>query len=285
MTTTNGFGTKTTLFCIITYFIAITADVTTAFNSHRLPTCPKITTPSFSQPRTHTSPHRSRTSTHLHSLQSWWNSLISSTLSDVKQPKSNTNANTSPKKKHTKGTVIRTAARSYRGQDSAPQGRGYTTSKESLQSVTILSSGIVGDYNHYRTKALSSTPDRAVSILTTDVHKTLLSSGGYTQRIQYGDLGENLLVDGIDFTFFRVGGVYHLGTDVTVQITEPIEPCANLCKLEFINDVALQPKDRVKRCQEFLNRLAVRDGFRGWYAKVVGAGGDVAVGDEVSAVA
>ncbi len=72
--------------------------------------------------------------------------------------------------------------------------------------------------------------------------------------------------------------------DVIIEITEPMEPCANLCKLSYINDPSLQPKERVARCQYFIQALGKNDGLRGWYAKVI-QGGVINVGDSLSAVA
>lgn len=80
------------------------------------------------------------------------------------------------------GKVIRTAARPYQQSTggSIPSSRYYTTRKPSLPMISISEAGVVGDYNHYRTVALTSTPDRAVSILTNDVSGYIRSlDGGY----------------------------------------------------------------------------------------------------------
>lgn len=175
--------------------------------------------------------------------------------------------------------------------------------------MTVSSAGIGGDYNHYRTAALSGTPDRAVSILTQDVVELLRQEGTYPTGD--GDLGENISVDGVSFEYFQVGQRYQftsgskpggesadgvlltvaaavaaaaVGAEaVVVEITEPIVPCANLCKLPFINDETLSPRDRIYRCQAFIERLGRADGFRGWYARVV-QGGTIKIGDVVKAL-
>ena len=102
-----------------------------------------------------------------------------------------------------------------------------------------------------------------------------------------GDLGENTLVGGVSYDFFRVGQRYkfvpfergdaqELTTTsekkVILEITEKMEPCANLCKLSYINEESLEPKERIARCQEFIRFLDRYDGYRGWYAKVVQEG-------------
>ena len=73
------------------------------------------------------------------------------------------------------------------------------------------------------------------------------------------------------------------GEDVVVEITEPIVPCGNLCRLPYVvGDPRSDPKQRMARCQYFLEMLGRREGLRGWYAKVV-RGGIVRVGDSLSA--
>lgn len=175
-----------------------------------------------------------------------------------------------------KGVVVRTAARRFdSGGSNNPSSRNYTTRKDSQPSVSITAQGIVGDYNHYRTLALRSTPNRAVSLLTIDAAnyvKTLYPSSSA------GDLGENILVDGVEYWSMQVGERYQLGGNVVVEITEPIEPCANLCKLPYINEDTLVPKDRIERCRKFIDQLDAHDGLRGWYAKVI-TPGNVMVGD------
>ncbi len=158
--------------------------------------------------------------------------------------------------------------------------------------------GVQGDYNHYRTVALSSTPDRAVSILTTDILKMLKGAGW--NSVSEGDLGENIYVDGVDYTFFEVGKRYKFHTKknnsennsngkeeegTIVEITERIEPCGNLCKLPYINDESIPPKDRFEGCKKFLLYLDEKEGLRGWYGKVIGDGGLVKLGDQVSPLA
>ena len=68
-----------------------------------------------------------------------------------------------------------------------------------------------------------------------------------------------------------------------VEITEPVTPCANLCKLSYINDESIGPKERIRRCQDFISHLDRYNGYRGWYAKVLTPGG-IMLGDKVVAV-
>jgi len=192
--------------------------------------------------------------------------------------------------------VIRTASKPFDATASTPASRSYTTRKESRGVIKLTPAGVDGDYNHYRTVALDRTADRAVPILTTDT-LTLLKDAGYP-AVQMGDLGENIYVDGVQFGFFEVGKRYRFATiaadaegentksqegGVIVEITEKVEPCGNLCKLPYINDMQMQPKERLEKCKDFLFWLSQRDGLRGWYGRII-EGGNVKIGDKVSAL-
>lgn len=89
------------------------------------------------------------------------------------------------------GHVIRTASRPYQTSTggSIPSSRFYTTRKDSLPMITVAEAGVVGDYNHYRTVALKSTVDRAISILTNDVstHIKSLEGGSFSNRYREGE--------------------------------------------------------------------------------------------------
>jgi len=228
----------------------------------------------------------------------------------IKSPKQPTMpADTTSKTNNSQGQVIRTAARPHQSSGgSIPSSREYTTRKSSLPMISVSEKGVTGDYNHYRTVALKSTADRAISILTHDVSSYIqtLDGGSFVQSgngYTDGDLGENVLVKGVDFSYFKVGGRYRFSPkssnnsgnastssstiiesaeDVIIEITEPMEPCANLCKLPFINDPTLSSaRERVAKCQRFIAALGVKDGLRGWYAKVL-SGGVIRVDDSVS---
>lgn len=199
------------------------------------------------------------------------------------------------------GSVTRVAARSFREDGaSKPSSQFYTTRKDALPQIMLLDAGVSGDYNHYRTQALKSTQDRAVSIVTADVMQSLQAEQRF-RVAKDGDLGENILVGGVGFRFFEVGRRYLFGAagddsdehyeeeetnngrGVVVEITEPMIPCANLCKLPYINNSDLMPSERIQRCQSLLEWLGRADGFRGWYAKVI-VEGEVRLGDRVTAI-
>lgn len=232
--------------------------------------------------------------------EDWWETLISTARSRKSKRKYSDNEGD---KRRTSGTIRRCAARNYQGKDSTPFSSNYTTRKNSFDEIFVNYSGVVGDYNHYRTVALSNTTDRAISILTTDVLEMLRKEKGPQSAIQVGDLGENILVDGLNFDDFYVGQKYKISGNkrrsdhelnyddddvdkdcfIILKITEPIVPCANLCKLSFINNPDIEPKDKIERCKCFLERLAEADGLRGWYAKVENEG-TIAVGSAIELI-
>lgn len=185
-----------------------------------------------------------------------------------------------PMEENQTGKIIRCAAKSYDKEASKPSSRQYTTRKNELPLLHVTPNGVTGDYNHYRSIALKGTPNRAISILSTDAIHSIQSNELYS-TIQPGDLGENILIEGLPYNYFKIGGLYQLGEKLLVEITERIEPCANLCKLSFINDASLAPKEKMQKCMGFLESLDDVDGKRGWYAKIIGDGGVVKVGDEV----
>ena len=53
------------------------------------------------------------------------------------------------------------ATRAYDKGASKPSSISYTTHKESKVSIFVQLNSVESDYNHYRTTALNSTPDRA----------------------------------------------------------------------------------------------------------------------------
>eukprot|EP00980_Cylindrotheca_fusiformis_P005005 scaffold1062_cov130-Cylindrotheca_fusiformis.AAC.11 len=102
------------------------------------------------------------------------------------------------------GTVVRLAAREYNPEYNKPSSRDYTPRKKAFHEVQVTQDGVIGDYNHYRTVALKSSKDRAVSILTRDVMESLRSTyEKYNSRD--GDLEENILVEGVPLTFSKPG--------------------------------------------------------------------------------
>lgn len=169
------------------------------------------------------------------------------------------------------GKVIRVAAKKFELDGSKPSSKYYTTRKKARERLFVSKDGVIDDYNHYRTTALKSSGDRALSILTYDVMNLLRA---HQYPVEDGDLGENILVDGVTFDFFEPGRRYQFGEEngVVAEIVEHMMPCANLCKLPYINDERMEPVERIEKCKALLNILNQDVGLRGWYARVVQEG-------------
>lgn len=205
--------------------------------------------------------------------------LLLSSARTANNNKNDSNNNSDPDVDLKVGRVIRVATREFHAEDSKPSSRNYTTRKIARDSIQVYKEGVASDYNHYRTLALKGTSDRALSILTTDCMELLQI---HKFPVRDGDLGENVLVAGIDYRFFVPGNLYRFTPSmednedkegcVIVEITGPMDHCANLCKLPNINDPGKTPKERLATCQEMLNILDQQPGLRGWYAKVLQEG-------------
>ena len=124
--------------------------------------------------------------------------------------------------------------------------------KPEVDEIEVTTNGPVGDYNHYRVTAKKNTPSRALLIMTTDKIDELNEEGW---PIQYGDMGENITVSGLNYDQLGPNTKLQVG-NVHMEITEACNPCANLFTLSYISK---------EKEAEFLKTLK---GRRGWYAKV-----------------
>lgn len=136
--------------------------------------------------------------------------------------------------------------------------------KEEVEVLHIEKSGVVGDYNHYRTIKKQSTDDRALSIVTVEA-LAALGRDGYV--VQAGDLGENITLDAPEVVL--AAGVRLQAPGLEIELTEPMIPCTNL---EQIASIAALPERQRKAFPR-----ACR-GRRGWYARVL-AGGTLRTAD------
>mmetsp|Transcript_44408 Transcript_44408/g.102610 ORF Transcript_44408/g.102610 Transcript_44408/m.102610 type:complete len:585 (+) Transcript_44408:73-1827(+) len=158
------------------------------------------------------------------------------------------------------GTVIvkRVARRSAAERGSA---KWTNPAKPAAEVIRVERDGVVGDYNHYRTMAKSSTPDRAVSLVSLEALDSLRFDG---YEVGHGDLGENLtlqvpeasLAAGVRLHAIQPGGL-------ELELTELIVPCRNL---EHLPALAALPERQLRSFAR-----ACR-GRRGWYARVLVSG-------------
>ena len=128
--------------------------------------------------------------------------------------------------------------------------------KEPVQSAYVTFDGIVGDYNHFRSTKLEGTFDRALLFYTRE-HLAVLSADGWP--VGPGDLGENILTEGIPYEAFDVGRRLIVG-NIAVEITEACKPCWKLGSLPYVGE---------ERQKEFVKYMV---GRRGWYAKILRPG-------------
>ncbi|RZD52981.1 MAG: hypothetical protein CXT67_04560 [Methanobacteriota archaeon] len=94
----------------------------------------------------------------------------------------------------------------------------------------------------------------------------MLKEGGFS--FQPGDLGENILLKGIDYNELIPEKIIKIGSEVVLQVSKICDPCATLSQLPSIG------KTRIKEL------LRESMGLRGWYARVIQEG-DITIGDKV----
>lgn len=137
--------------------------------------------------------------------------------------------------------------------------------KPSVDRLDIRQDGVAGDYNRYRQETLKGDLDMAILLHCAEVLETLASEGW---PVGAGDLGENLLLRGVEYSGLEPGARLRAG-GVEMTVTKAATPCSNLSVLPYVGDA---------RIKAFMQALSNR---RGWYARVTREGA-VAVGDAVT---
>jgi len=141
----------------------------------------------------------------------------------------------------------------YKPQDASLNPDGYT--RLPLSSAQLVAGhGIEGD-----TKGGGTTPH--VNIMSAHVMASLAEEGFLTQP---GQLGEQLIVEGLDVNTLSAGDRLQIGAEACVEIVEPRTGCG-----------------KFEKYQEKLRQEA--SGRLGMIAKVVTSGA-IALGDDVSIV-
>ncbi|MBI5487768.1 MAG: MOSC domain-containing protein [Deltaproteobacteria bacterium] len=111
-------------------------------------------------------------------------------------------------------------------------------------------------------------PERAVCLFAEELIQRLRGEG---HPIQPGDLGENLLLRGVDWTSLHAGHRLRIGAKVELELTRPTTPCGAIAGAFTGGDFSRVAPDR-------------HPGEHRWYARVL-RGGVIEVGDEVTAQA
>jgi MOSC domain-containing protein YiiM len=124
--------------------------------------------------------------------------------------------------------------------------------------VAVGREGVEGD--RHRNLKYHGGPNKAVLMIAAEAVEGLAARG---YPVYPGALGENFTVAGIDPALWESGQRYRIGDEVTIELTTPREPCANL----NVYGKAI--------------RGELDGGLGGYYARVLQTG-MVAVGDTVA---
>ena len=128
--------------------------------------------------------------------------------------------------------------------------------KIAVDTAEVTLSGIVGDFNRFRSTKKRNNPEMGLMLLTTDILDELNREGW---PIKPGDLGENITLTDIDYQSLAPKQKYEIGS-IQIEISFICAPCSNLGVLPYVG------KEKIK---DFMKILLNR---RGWYARVLKAG-------------
>ena len=128
--------------------------------------------------------------------------------------------------------------------------------KISTENATVTKLGLKGDCNNFRRNKKDNDPDMALMILSYDIIKNLNEEGWL---VKPGDLGENIMVKGIEYSDFSPKKKYKIDK-VEIEISFACDPCMTLQNLPYIGE---------KNINTFIKILMNR---RGWYARVLKPG-------------
>lgn len=142
---------------------------------------------------------------------------------------------------------------------------GGGTPKASVDSAQVAGRGLLGDQQADR--AHHGRPFQAVCLYSLDRFSSLAAEG---HPVVPGALGENLLIDGLDWSLLRPGVRLGIGDEVLLELNAYAPPCSTIA--EFFTDRRF---DRVDHDKE--------PGWARFYAWVV-RGGTVRASDEVVVV-
>lgn len=155
----------------------------------------------------------------------------------------------------------------------SPEDGDFSLPKRSEEEIKILFGGAVGDFNFFRLNGyrklcekrnVSYDPEnRAILVMSLDVLAKLNEEGWH---VLPGDVGENITLEGINYSSFGRGELFRAGNAV-LECAYQATPCKKLAQLPYVGE------DRVAK---FMSAMANR---RGWYMRVVQEG-TVRVGDE-----
>ena len=95
--------------------------------------------------------------------------------------------------------------------------------KRAVEAADVTTSGVEGDA--HRDLAHHGGLDRAVCLYAMEALSALVAEG---HRVAPGTLGENVTVEGLDWSRIVPGTRVRLGADVVIEITRYTSPCVNI---------------------------------------------------------
>tara|TARA_B100000073_G_scaffold329113_1_gene316321 strand:- start:1803 stop:2273 length:471 start_codon:yes stop_codon:yes gene_type:complete len=133
-----------------------------------------------------------------------------------------------------------------------------------INEVNILFQGMEGDFNKFRMSKGGGDLDRAITLFSLEIIHLLQEEG---HPIKVGSTGENLTVEGIDWSKLKQGMKISVG-ECIIQLSEPCAPCSKIGG--SFND---RKFSRIDHSLEF--------GWSRWLARVL-VEGKISVGDSIS---
>ena len=135
-----------------------------------------------------------------------------------------------------------------------------------VEVANIMSGGLEGDVNRFRSENKNGDPDRAVCLFSLERIHDLQREG---HPIEVGSTGENITIRGMDWSSLRVGMKFSIGASV-IELSEPCAPCGKIG--------AYFEGRRFSRVDH-----DIQEGWSRWLARVV-VEGSVSIGDSVNLV-
>lgn len=97
-----------------------------------------------------------------------------------------------------------------------------------VEAARVTTEGVEGDA--HRDREHHGGPERAVCLYSMDVIRALVAEG---HAVEPGTLGENVTVEGLDWTRVEPGTRVRLGAEVLLEVTRYTTPCFNI-KAAFV---------------------------------------------------
>ena len=109
-----------------------------------------------------------------------------------------------------------------------------TAKSDAGQAEFVVEHGLKGD-------AHAGSGDRQVSLLALQKIEAFRATGA---KVEYGDFGENIVADGIDFASLPIGTKLHCG-EVLMEISKIGKECHNRCAIFHKMGDCIMPREGV----------------------------------------